>query len=170
MSNTNEIPISAGEEYIPQNERLSSILEKSLDDTQIHYTRQREGYMGIFQYRRMEYEAEFRDVSCEAFETLHDLGRLLSVKGNTELAATIILSNMLIYGVPSLLYTDTGVKTQDGVQEYQDITIEWLHPIIEDNQNWKTVRKMLHNTQYTSNELTINELEEMASNFLLNGE
>jgi hypothetical protein len=114
--------------YDPDDE-LRGLLNEVLQDATVSYGDEQDLDLsaGIEGFQR-EYEVTFGEFGLSGFETYTSLGVFVSLEGHLGLAASVILSQAMMTGVPTQTYTDEAPPASLFDDPYQDLTAEWYHP------------------------------------------
>lgn len=111
--------------YDPDDE-LRDLLSEVLHDARVsHGDEQNLDLSGDFEGFQRDYEVEFGEFELSGFETYSSFGAFVSLEGHLGLAAAVMLSHALQFGVPTQSYTDEAPPRNLLDDPYQDLTSEW---------------------------------------------
>jgi hypothetical protein len=71
------------------------------------------------------YHVLFGEFELSGFGTYSSLGAFISLEGHLGLAASVVLTHALYFGVPTQSYTDEAPPATLSADPYQDLTAEW---------------------------------------------
>lgn len=112
-------------EYDPDDD-IRDLLTEVLQDATVSYGEEQDPSLsaGIEGFQR-DYEVSFDEFELSGFETVTSLGAFVSFEGHLGLAASVVLTHALQYGVPTQTYTDEAPPATLTADPYQDLTSEW---------------------------------------------
>jgi hypothetical protein len=120
-----EQPQITATEYDPDDE-LRDLLDEVGQNASVSYGKEQDLDLsaGIEGFQR-GYHVLFGEFELSGFETYSSLGAFISLEGHLGLAASVVLTHALYFGVPTQSYTDEAPPATLSADPYQDLTAEW---------------------------------------------
>lgn len=112
---------------------------------------------------QFHYDVTLDGETIHSTETYSPVGVLASAEGNLGIASGYLLGLSLKLGVPSHVYTDE-VVTSDEMPVYQDVTAEWYRPAV--SESGVAEDRLASKTATRANEVEFGELKQWLVKFL----
>lgn len=144
-------------------EELRELLDEPLTESTVQYgdAREYETREGIEAMQR-KYRVKLGEFELDGTETFSPAGVIVSLEGHLGFAASVLLSNALAYGVPTLCYVDDAPPPgSPWGDRYQDLTGEWYRPPAVDAGLPET-RMQTRLDEFDDEQLDFEEVEEWA--------